>query len=162
MARWRRLERLFRGGSQGFSLVEVMIAILLMGVVASSLLSALATSSTALSIADERETAKNIAESQTEYIKERGYATSTWNYTVTASGCSSSQQPSWWNPENDMPPLLSGEYTNYAVTVTAENLDADNDGTIEVPGDDEGIRLITVNVKHNDDTVIILESYKIK
>ena len=136
-----------------------MIAILLMGIVATSLLSAMATSSTALSIADERETAKNIAESQTEYVKKQGYATSTWNYTVTTSGRASSQQPSWWDSGN--PPPLSGEYTGYSVEVIAENLDADNDSTIEVPGDDEGIRLITVTVEHNGETVIILESYKI-
>jgi type II secretory pathway pseudopilin PulG len=139
-----------------------MIAILLMGVVAASLLSALATSSTALSVADKRETAKNIAESQTEYVKNQGYAAGVWNYTVSTSGRSSSQQPSWWDPGNDIPPLLSGEYTGYSAELRAENLDADNDSTIEVPGDDEGIRLITVTVKHNAETVIVLESYKTK
>ena len=58
---------------KGFSLIEVVIALLLLGIIGVALLSGLATASIALVIADERATAESLARSQMEYVKNQGY-----------------------------------------------------------------------------------------
>ncbi len=60
---------------RAFSLIELVIAIGILGLVATAFLAALSTSSKALFTADQRETAKNLAESQLEYVKDLDYAT---------------------------------------------------------------------------------------
>jgi len=61
---------------KGFSLIEILISIAIMGILAVAFLGGLGTASKALFIADERETAMNLAQSQMEYILEQDYATS--------------------------------------------------------------------------------------
>jgi prepilin-type N-terminal cleavage/methylation domain-containing protein len=68
-----KVRKAFRGGSRGFSMLEVVIAIGLLGIVALSVLMALSTASAALIIADRRATAESLARSQMEYIKEQDY-----------------------------------------------------------------------------------------
>jgi len=58
---------------KGFSLIEVVIALALLGIIGVALLSGLATASKAIYIADERATAESLARSQMEYVKEQGY-----------------------------------------------------------------------------------------
>ncbi len=69
----RRARKAFRGSSRGFSMLEVVIAIGLLGIVALSVLMALSTASAAMVIADRRATAESLARSQMEYIKEQDY-----------------------------------------------------------------------------------------
>jgi len=100
-----------------------------------------------------------------EYDKSQVYSIAAWDYTVTSSQRNSTDEPSWWDPDNDIPPFLPPDCENYTVTAKAEDFDADNDGNIEVPGKDEGIQKITVNIYHPDtdpDPVIILEDYKVE
>ena len=61
---------------KGFSLIEVVIAIALVGIIAIAFLGGLANASKTLFIADERATANNLAESQMESVKNRPYAIS--------------------------------------------------------------------------------------
>lgn len=61
---------------KGFGLIEVVIALLLLGIIGVALLSGLATASKALVIADERATAESLARSQMEYVKNQPYAAS--------------------------------------------------------------------------------------
>jgi len=63
----------FRGRSRGFSLIEVVIAIALIGIIAVAVLSTLSTASIALIIADKRATAESLARSQLEYVKNQPY-----------------------------------------------------------------------------------------
>jgi prepilin-type N-terminal cleavage/methylation domain-containing protein len=65
--------RAFQGSSRGFILVEVLIAIALIGIVAASILGSLSTSSKVISVADERTTAESLARRQMEYVKSQGY-----------------------------------------------------------------------------------------
>jgi prepilin-type N-terminal cleavage/methylation domain-containing protein len=58
---------------KGFSLVEVIIAIALIGIIAVAFLGALATGSRAIFIADERATAESLARTQMEYVKNQDY-----------------------------------------------------------------------------------------
>ena len=68
-----KVRKTFQGSSRGFTLLEVLIAIALIGIVAVAILGALSTSSKVLSIADERTTAESLARRQIEYIKSQGY-----------------------------------------------------------------------------------------
>ncbi len=78
---------------KGFSLIEVIVSLALLGIISVGFLSALAVASRATYITEERQTAKNLAESQMEYIKSQSYDTSEYasapvpaeygNYTAT-------------------------------------------------------------------------------
>lgn len=126
-------------GEKGFSLMEVALAIALLGVVAVAYLGALATGSKAIMIADERATAESLARTQIEYVRGQEYSLADWNYTVTSTQRSSTDPPGaeWW--DYDPPPLLSGDYDNYTVIVNVEPLS----GAI-----DNGIQVITVTIQH--------------
>jgi type II secretory pathway pseudopilin PulG len=70
-----RARRAFQGSSQGVALLEILIAIALIGIVAVGILGALSTSWKVVSSADERTTAESLARRQIEYIKSQGYST---------------------------------------------------------------------------------------
>ena len=146
---------------RGFTLIEVLIALALLGLIAIAFLGALAAASEAIIISDERTTAESLARSQMEYAKNQDYSDNQWSYEVTdSSRAVLAGAPSWWDDDN--PPLLSSNYAGYSVEVKAEDFDADDDGSIVVPGEDEGIRKITVTISHlAKPEVIILEDYKV-
>lgn len=150
---------------RGYTLVEVIIAIAILGIIAIAFLGALATASTAIITSDERTSAESLARSHMEYVKDQDYSDIPWSYEITDLGrVVLTNYPSWWDDDN--PPLLSSNYAGYSVEVIAEDFDADNDGVIEVGlvGDeDERIRKITVTVAHLEKPeVIILEDYKVE
>ena len=64
-----KVRKAFQGSSRGFTLIEVLIALALMGIIAIAFLSGLSTSSMALIIADEHATAESLARSQMAYVK---------------------------------------------------------------------------------------------
>lgn len=159
MLELRKSYQVLRGSSEGLSAVEVIIALGVLGIIAAALLSGLATTLNATRIAGEHSNAQSLAQSQMEYVKSRGYSTGPWSYAVSSSDRSSSDPPSWWDAEN--PPFLFSQYGGYSVVVKAENFDADDDDIVEVPGDDEDIRTITVTVEHGGEEVFTLEAYKV-
>lgn len=61
---------------RGSSLIETVVALALLGIIGVAFLSALAVSSNARFIADERVSARILAESQMEYVKKQAYAAS--------------------------------------------------------------------------------------
>ena len=155
---------------KGFSLIEVIIAIALTGIIAIAVCYALATASKVLFIADERATAESLARQQMEYIKGQPYSDGQWSYQVTYSSRTVLDlgAPYWWDEHN---PLLLSElseppakdYAGYSVKARADPIDADRDGEVEVPGDDEGIRRIMVEIYHPEDDeepLVTLEAYK--
>ena len=141
---------------RGVGLIEVLVALAILGIVAAAFLSGLATASKAIFIADERTTAESLARSQMEHIKNQIYSTINvdWDYTVSDSGRSSADPPDWWDtgsPGN--PPFLASNYAGYSVEAIADEDDAN-----------VGIQKITVTVIHNtnnDKEVITLEDYKV-
>ena len=82
----------------GFSLIETVIAIGLMGILAVGFLGALSNASKNLAFTDERQKAKTLAEHQMEYIKQQPFLIS---YT---------------------PGPISSEYSGYSVTIYADNV----------------------------------------
>lgn len=58
---------------KGFTLIEVLVALAILGIIGTGFLMALATASKAIIIADERTTAESLARSQMEYVKNQAY-----------------------------------------------------------------------------------------
>ena len=129
----------WQGSSRGFSMLEVVIAIALLGIIAVSVLTALSTATAALIIADSRATAEGLARSQMEYIKNQGSQDGYIDYSESGHG------------EYDE---IGGYTENYDLDVTVEPI---NPATYEpYPYDegegafqyDVGIQLITVTVTY--------------
>ena len=94
-----------KGNSEGMMLIEVLVALAILGVVAVAFLGGLATAFRGDIIADERSTALSLAHSQMEYVKSQEYV-----YEATAYD------------------VLSGIPGGYTVQVVAEPLDTPDDG----------------------------------
>jgi len=69
------VRRAFEGSSRGFSLIEVSIAIALIGVIVVAILGSLSYASTVLIITDRQATAESLAKSQMEFVKNQDYVT---------------------------------------------------------------------------------------
>ncbi len=107
--------------------MEVLIALAIFGVVVVAFLSALATGSQAIIVADEQTTAESLARSELEYVKNSAY-----------DNINNPPQYSL-DPAIDIP-------DGYNIEMEAIRLDPEDDG-IE---DDDGIQKITVEVYHQD------------
>ncbi len=124
---------------KGFTFIEVVIALAVLGIIAVGFLGGLATASKGLLIADERETANNLAEAQMEYVKNQEY--------------DSTNNPPQYELLDDID-IPDG----YSISVPmAERLDPEGDGL----DDDDGIQKIAITVRHNGKEVLTLEDYKV-
>jgi len=120
---------------KGFSIVEVLIAVAVIGIVAAGFLAAVSAGSRAIITAGERAAAEAIARSQMEDIKVQSY-------------------DSTGNPPQYSAMLDIAE--GYRVTITAERLDPSGDGT----SNDDGLQKITVTVTLRGKSITALEGYK--
>lgn len=130
---------------KGFTLIEVIIAVALLGVIAVAFMGALGTASLAMFIADERATAESLARSEMEYVKSANYTADGWSYELPGSA------PSW-----DAGHTLPSGYDGYTANVTAEPLNTP----------DDGIQKITIIVSHLGKAITTsgnstLENYKV-
>ena len=130
-----KARKAFRGRSRGLSMLEVVIAIGLLGIIAVSILTALLTASAALVIADRRATADSLARSQMEYVKNQDYIY------YSESGHEDYDE-------------VEGYTENYDIDITVEPINPDTyepypydegEGAFEK---DDGIQLITVTVTY--------------
>jgi len=130
---------------KGFSLIEVVIALLLMGIIGIALLIGLATASKAIFIADERATAESLARSQMEYVKNQDYI----DYSADPHDVY----------DEITPPA------GYSIGSTAVPFDPVTGQPYSEAGgifvQDDGIQKITVTVSHNGKEIITLEDYKV-
>ena len=131
--------RAWQGSSCGFSMLEVVIAIALLGIIAVSVLSSLQTAALALISADRRATAESFARTQMEYVRYLPYE----------------GEPAEGPPEYGLDPQITPLPPDYSVDTTAIRLDKDGN-----PNDDDGIQEITVTVSHDGRVLVTLEDYK--
>jgi len=134
--------RAFTGSSRGFSLIEVIIALAILGIIAVAFLSGLSTSLKAVLISDERSTAQALAQGQMEYVKSQDYDEIT--------------EP----PQYSENPSLTPD--GYTVDISAERLYPEGGST----DDDDGLQKITITIYHSevvdeDEKVFTLEDYKV-
>jgi type II secretory pathway pseudopilin PulG len=126
---------------KGFNLMEVALAMVMMGAVALLYLGYLATGSRAIMIADERATAESLARTQMEYVRQQNY------------DANLAHDP----PQYDIIPDIPD---GFEISVGAERLDYKGDGT----DNDDGIQNITVVVSHIVDgepkEIYALEGYR--
>ena len=129
---------------RGFAIIEVVIALAIIGLIAAAFLIGLATASKALIVADERTTAESLARSQMEYVKNQDYI----DY---------SEDPH--NVYNEITPPVG-----YSIDSTAEPIDPATGLPYGQTGGvfflDDDIQQITVIVSHGDE-VLTLDSYKV-
>jgi prepilin-type N-terminal cleavage/methylation domain-containing protein len=121
----------------GFSLVEVLLAVALIGVLSLSVPSALAGANRATLKTNQHIVAENLARSQMDYVQSQPY-----------------------DSENITPvyALIPDIPTPYSiVTPMAQRLDPKGDGT----ANDDGLQRITVGVKHGDTIVFTLIDFKV-
>jgi prepilin-type N-terminal cleavage/methylation domain-containing protein len=121
-----------RKSQKGFSLIEVLVAMALLGVIGVAFLGALATSSMAIVTTDEHQKAKNIAEMEMEYIKNLPYAA---NYTPLA---------------------LTSEYSGFSV-VTVDGVIYPQDIADNTDGK---IQKVEITIQRNSQELYTLVSYK--
>ena len=122
-----QVRKAFQGSSRGFALVEIVIAIALLGVIAVAILGSLSYASTVLIISDERATAESLACSQMEYVKNQPYD-------------SINDPPEYSLIDPDSIPV------GYNITIEAVRLNPDLNNP---PDEDDGIQKITVTVNHH-------------
>ena len=131
---------------KGSTLIEIVIAIALMGIIASGFLMALSGSSKAIILADERTTAESLARSQLEYVKNQTYI-----YYNVAHAVYGEITPSDSNYSIDFTTVPFAPATGVPYSDLGGGLFA---------GDD-GIQKLRVIISHNTKPVITLESYKV-
>jgi prepilin-type N-terminal cleavage/methylation domain-containing protein len=144
----------------GFTLIEVIIALGLLGVIGIAFLGTLATSSSGIIVSDERATAESLARSEMEYVKSHDYGVAPWSYELPLpNDWPEESLPGWWDTEE--PHTLPEGYQNYTALVVASRLDPKGDGT----SSDDGLEKITITITFLEDTsdektVITLEGYE--
>jgi len=141
-------------GQKGQTLIEVLIAIALLGMIAVPFLTALSTSSRSIIIADERTTAESIVRGEMEYVKNSPYNSTGFSYEVPPTA--NNTPP--WDPSRT---ALDDWYAGYSVSVTGVPIDPDTGEALS--SGDKNIQNITVEVYHwgEDEPVLTTSTYKI-
>jgi prepilin-type N-terminal cleavage/methylation domain-containing protein len=119
-------------GKPGQTLMEMLIALAILGLVAVSFLSGVTNTSKGAFIADEQATAESLARSQMEWVKRLDYSYNGTSY-----------------PVGLIPPTR--DYFNYTVNITSTALH----------NPDDGIQKIQISVLHSDKVVFKLEDNKV-
>jgi prepilin-type N-terminal cleavage/methylation domain-containing protein len=136
-----QVRKAFQGHSQGFTLVEVLVAIALIGIVAIAILGAISTSSRAVSVGDVRTTAESLAREQMEYIKSQDY---------NAASVLNNNNPTYQKISN-IPAGYSIWSVNYTGAVVTNIVGVPWDSQNNRPAaKDAGLQKIALVIKHTD------------
>ncbi|MFC1942242.1 prepilin-type N-terminal cleavage/methylation domain-containing protein [Chloroflexota bacterium] len=135
ICRFAQIKRL-ANSERGFAMVEVLVALALMGIAGVGFLSSLTTVSKSTITADELSTAGSLAVSQMEYALSQSY------------------------DDTNNPPqyaLLPSIPDGWSINVLAERLDPETDGI----SDDDGIQEISIIVRFGSEQISALTSRKV-
>ena len=124
--------RIHLWNEKGFTLVEALVAVAIMGTISVTFLTGLSTASKGVSIAEEQAKAESLAQSQMDWVKNCDYVYDAAEY---AAG---------------IIPVDKG-YTNYSVKITAEPLH----------NPDSGIQKITITITHSGKSILKLSDFKV-
>jgi len=127
----------------GFTLVEVVIAIMLLGLIGAALFNGLGTASKVLLRNDIRQTAKNLAETHMEWVKNQLFTPGVATYTPPAT-------------------LLNGQ-PGFSATISV--VDGSNTtffGPSASENRDSRLQKITVNIYKSAVLIYTLEGYKVQ
>ena len=120
---------------KGFNLMEVALAMALLGIVAVAYLGALATGARAIMVADERATAESLARTQMEYVRQQPYI----DYSV--------------DPHDVY--YMIGTPAAYSLDLSAVPIDPDTGDPYDQSGgvydQDDGIQEMTVTIQRTVD-----------
>ncbi|HEY55002.1 MAG TPA: type II secretion system protein [Dehalococcoidia bacterium] len=146
---------------KGFTLIGVMIALALLGVIAVAFLGALATASHAIIVADEHATAESIARSQMEYVKNQPYIPATdYDPDVPGSGQVTYEILTVLTDIPDGYVICSIDRNGYTVPNAVFGVPWDSQNN--QPADtDSGIQRISLIIMHYDKEIMTLENYKV-
>jgi len=145
-----------RRDSCGAVLVEILIALAVLGIIATVFIGAMYTSLSAARLTEERSTAITLARSQIEFVKgQRSYSENDWSYTVTTAGWTATAPPTWLAGKPSTYIRLSPEYAGYSVEVTGDS----NPPAPYKIWEGESMRLLTATVMHDGATVFTLSNY---
>ena len=133
----------FQDSSRGFTMIEVLIAIAILGIISIGFLGALATTSLSVGRADERTVAESLARKQMEYVKNQVYQA------ALTGGIATYQKIS------GIPEGYSIWSVNRNGTVVADIVgipwDSANNRPVNMPADkDVGLQKIALVIKHKD------------
>jgi len=150
-----KVVKTFQGESKGVSLIEVLIALAILGIVAAAFLGGVTSGYKATIIADERTNAESLARSELEYVKNCDYADLSYGFSYNIPD----DPPEW-----DASHTLDSHYAGYSVKVTGVPIDPDTRDSLCSPppcGQDEGIQRIKVEVYHQGKPVLTTSTYKV-
>jgi len=150
-----KIAKAFQGHSRGVTMIEVLLAVALLGIISATFLSSLTTSYKAVAVGSERTNAESLTRSEFEYIKDV-------DYNDLAFGCSY-EIPA--TPDNPPPwdlsrTALESHYDGYAIKATGQPIDPDTHDLL-APGLDRGMQRITVKVYHEGNLVLSTSTYKV-
>jgi prepilin-type N-terminal cleavage/methylation domain-containing protein len=120
-----------KGGQRGYMLVEVIVAVAIVGIIAVAFLSALTSGYLALVLADENTVAESLTRTEFERVRQMSYE-------LTA----------------DYERLEPAPPPGYNVQVYVDFYPNDAEG-------DSGIKVVTVEVSHQEEPVLTTKSYKV-
>jgi len=150
-----KIGKTLRGSSRGVTLIEVLVALAIFGIIAIAFASGLGTASKAVFTADVRTNAESLARTQMEYVKSQNYTYApdggVANYTKIAD---IPEGYTIWsvNRDGDLDEGDPGD-SIIAVPWNSENNEPENTDT--------GLQRIKLVIKHEGKYIISLEGYKV-
>ena len=136
-------------GRKGQTLVEVLIAIVILGMIAVPFLTAMSVSSRAIMVTDDKAAAESLVRAELEYVKNSPYNFTGFSYSLPGT-------PPPWDLNRT---TLDSCYAGYSVNVTGVPINSST-GAALPPGKDLHIQNITVVVYHGNSSVLTMSTYK--
>jgi len=145
-----QVRKAFQGHSRGFTLVEVLITIALIGAISVAFFSFMSAATSALIHADERTIAESLARSQLEFVKDQGYNSTLVNGQVTYPKIPSSSIPTGYT-------IWSVNRTGGVVNVVNNVIGIPWNSGNNTPSTsgDTGLQKIALVIKHGDKVISI-------
>lgn len=133
-----RVTSFLGSNSRGLGLVEVIVALAILGLISAAFLNGLSTSLNAVVISDEGSTAIALAQGQMEYVKSQEY--------------DDISDPLQYSENTSLTPA------DYTVEISASRLDPEDDGF----ANDDGLQQITIIIRRQGNEVFTLVDYLVK